>query len=169
VAFLRGINVGGHNIKMAELTTCFESLGFQSVVTILQTGNVMFETNIKLPEIKMIIENALVSQFHYSIKVQVYSLDKLKEIVAHNPFMSDDTHHSYVLFFENKLEKQLLEEATGLDNRVDSVQAGDGVIYWRVPIGLTLTSAFAKYLTKAKYKKFNTNRNIKTLQKIING
>src|SRR5665213_1002720 len=101
VAFLRGINVGGRIIKMAELKTCFESLGFKSVVTLLQTGNVVFDTSAKLSDLKMIIENALANKFHYPIKVQVYSFDRLKDIVAHNPFTSDNNHHSYVLFFEN--------------------------------------------------------------------
>jgi len=45
VAFLRGINVGGHRrIKMAELRQAFESSGFQKVKTLLATGNVVFES-----------------------------------------------------------------------------------------------------------------------------
>jgi len=159
--------VGGRIIKMTELKNCFESLGFQSVATILQTGNVVFETDAKLTGLKTIIENSVASEFHFPIKVQVYRLDRLKDIVAHSPFSPDDNHHSYVLFFENSLNKQLMREATGLDDTVDLIQAGDGVIYWRVTIGSTLSSTFAKYLAKAKYKNFNTNRNIKTLRKII--
>ena len=167
VAFLRGINVGGHNIKMAELKTCFESLGFHSVVTVLQTGNVVFEISTDPTHLKLTIEDELIKKFHYSIRVQVYSFDRLKNILTNNPFTCDDSHHNYVLFFENNLEKQLVSEAYELNSNVDSIQAGNGVIYWRVPIGLTLSSNFSNYLTKAKYKNFNTNRNIKTLQKII--
>jgi hypothetical protein len=44
---------------------------------------------------------------------------------------------------------------------------GDGVIYWRVDQGQTLRSSFGKTLSKSKYKSFNTNRNINTLQKIL--
>jgi uncharacterized protein (DUF1697 family) len=44
VAFLRGINVGGHSIiKMEELRKAFESLGFRNVKTVLASGNVLFE------------------------------------------------------------------------------------------------------------------------------
>src|SRR5580700_981750 len=106
VAFLRGVNVGGRIIKMAELKECFESLGLRSVITILQTGNVVFETDTKQSELKIVIENGLIKKFRYPIKVQVYSLDKLKDIVASNPFKADSDHHNYVLFFENNLGKQ---------------------------------------------------------------
>ena len=44
VAFLRGINVGGHVlIKMADLKKAFEMMGFENVRTILASGNVVFE------------------------------------------------------------------------------------------------------------------------------
>jgi uncharacterized protein (DUF1697 family) len=44
-AFLRGINVGGHRkIKMETLRQQFESLELQNVKTLLNSGNVLFET-----------------------------------------------------------------------------------------------------------------------------
>jgi Protein of unknown function (DUF1697) len=43
-ALLCGINVGGKSlIKMTELTACFEAQGFRSVLTYIQSGNVLFE------------------------------------------------------------------------------------------------------------------------------
>jgi uncharacterized protein (DUF1697 family) len=167
VAFLRGINVGGRIIKMTDLRTCFEQLGFQSVVTVLQTGNVVFEASTDLAGFKTVIEDKLSTTFPFPIYVQIFTFEKVKTIIANNPFTADDTHHSYVLFFENNLERQLVNEASGLNREVDLIKVGDGVIYWNVPIGLTLKSGFAKYLTKASYKNFNTNRNVKTLQKIL--
>ena len=45
VAFLRGINVGGHAlIKMADLKKAFAEMGFANVHTLLASGNVLFET-----------------------------------------------------------------------------------------------------------------------------
>jgi uncharacterized protein (DUF1697 family) len=37
--FLRGINVGGINIKMADLKRALESKGFDGVKTLLASGN----------------------------------------------------------------------------------------------------------------------------------
>jgi hypothetical protein len=40
VALLRGINVGGKNlIKMTDLATCFQALGFLFVRTYIQSGD----------------------------------------------------------------------------------------------------------------------------------
>jgi uncharacterized protein (DUF1697 family) len=44
VSMLRGINVGGHKrIKMDLLRASFEALGFASVKTYIQSGNVVFK------------------------------------------------------------------------------------------------------------------------------
>jgi uncharacterized protein (DUF1697 family) len=45
IAFLRGINVGGKTkLAMADLRGLFTELGLASPRTVLQTGNVLFET-----------------------------------------------------------------------------------------------------------------------------
>ena len=40
IALLRGVNVGGITVKSADLSAVFESLGFESVRTVLASGNV---------------------------------------------------------------------------------------------------------------------------------
>lgn len=45
IAFLRAINVGGHNVKMEQLRALFEQLGFDAVETFIASGNVVFETD----------------------------------------------------------------------------------------------------------------------------
>lgn len=43
LALLRGINVGGANIiPMSALRASFEALGFDDVLTYIQSGNVVF-------------------------------------------------------------------------------------------------------------------------------
>ena len=43
VAFLRGINVGGHHkVPMAELKTTLVGMGFSNIKTLLNSGNVVF-------------------------------------------------------------------------------------------------------------------------------
>ncbi len=75
--------------------------------------------------------------------------------------------HSYVVFFEQGLERQLVAEASALDGAGGTIAVGEGVVYWKVEKGSTLTSDFAKLLTKARYRDFHTSRNINTLRKII--
>jgi uncharacterized protein (DUF1697 family) len=166
VAFLRGVNVGGRVVKMAELKVCFEQAGFKNVSTLLQSGNVVFESDKTEPALKNQIEELLTKTFNYPAKVQVISLDNLKKIVDANPFSGVPAeYHQYVVFIENDLETALVAEAG--KQLGEEVAAGRGVVYWKVQKGQTLKSPFAKLLTKSKYKQFNTNRNLNTLQQIL--
>ncbi|HEX8457781.1 MAG TPA: DUF1697 domain-containing protein [Pyrinomonadaceae bacterium] len=45
IAFLRGINIGGHRVKMEELRALFSALGFGRVRSYIQTGNIFFDTD----------------------------------------------------------------------------------------------------------------------------
>jgi uncharacterized protein (DUF1697 family) len=165
VAFLRGVNVGGRIVKMAELKICLEDAGFTEVKTYLQSGNVVFESEKSQSALKAELEALLSKTFDYPAKVQVLTIAKLKKIIKDNPFAdAPKDYHQYVIFIENDLETQLVAEAG--KQLGEQVQAGDGVVYWKVKKGETLKTPFAKLLTKSKYKEFNTNRNINTLQKI---
>jgi uncharacterized protein (DUF1697 family) len=167
VVFLRGINVGGRIVKMADLKVCLEKLGLDNVKTYLQSGNVSFESSeISTEKLKKQIEEELTDNFSYPAKVQVLGQDRLEGIIDKSPFHGDGSEkHQYVIFMENGLEAQLASEA--FDTKQEEIAKGDGVVYWKVDKGSTLKSSFAKHLTKAKYKDFNTNRNINTLRKML--
>ena len=47
-AFLRGVNVGGVNLKMAEVAAALTDAGFNNVRTILASGNVLLESSAKV-------------------------------------------------------------------------------------------------------------------------
>ncbi|MCH7399476.1 DUF1697 domain-containing protein [Belliella sp. DSM 107340] len=48
IAFILGINVGGHHkVPMKELSFLLNQMGFSSIITILNSGNVIFESQEK--------------------------------------------------------------------------------------------------------------------------
>ena len=47
IAFLKAINVGGHNVKMDHLKRLFVKMDFKNVETFIASGNVIFETKLK--------------------------------------------------------------------------------------------------------------------------
>lgn len=167
VALLRGVNVGGRTIKSAELVKCFEGLGFTNVKSVLQSGNVIFESSEPdSAKLKSEVEVALQTTFNYPAKAQIVSIDNLQQIIANYPFgTAGESQHDYVIFMESDLEKEITKEPCQLQAG-EKVAAGQGVVYWRIDKGQTLKSNFAKLLTKAKYKSFNTNRNLRTLRKL---
>ena len=83
VAFLRGINVGGHIAKKDTLQNAFTSLGFQNVATYKQSGNVIFETKDTNPqEIKTKIEGCLKATLGFEVPVFLRTIPQLKEILT---------------------------------------------------------------------------------------
>jgi len=98
---------------------------------------------------------------------QVVERDQLRKIIDAYPFgRADASRHDYVIFLERGLERDLAGEEIDLGEQ-ERVATGDGVVYWRVDKGSTLKTSFAKLLTKAKYRDFNTNRNLNTLRKLV--
>jgi uncharacterized protein (DUF1697 family) len=168
IAFLRGINVGNIRIKMTDLKTAFENRGFKEVKTYLQTGNVVFESEKNLLDIKPVLEKGLSETFHYEAYVLLYEFDVLNAIIDQCPFESEENHHAYIIFVEKETvldELIQLSENIGEESKV--IKRGNQVIYWKVKIGDTLHTTFAKIIAKAKYKKFVTTRNLNTLEKMV--
>ena len=82
ICLLRGINVGGHKkIKMAELKTLFTSLGYNDVVTYIQSGNIIFKSHEKsIDEITAVIKKAIVSTYGFEVPVFVLTRAMLTQV-----------------------------------------------------------------------------------------
>src|ERR1700739_3461797 len=85
-AFLRGVNVGGVNLKMAEVAAALTEAGLAGVRTILATGNVRFESAKGADAVRATAEKALRKQFGYDAWVLVYPITKVQVIVDGYPF-----------------------------------------------------------------------------------
>src|SRR5579862_9176374 len=81
VCFLRGVNVEGKGkVPMAELTALFEELGFESVKTVLQSGNVVFAAKGKAAELSKTIGSAIEERFRYRSDVHLLTPKALRAI-----------------------------------------------------------------------------------------
>lgn len=172
VALLRGVNVGGISIRSAELSAVFDALGFDGVRTVLASGNVVFaspDAPAARATMKAGIERALRDRFHYDAWIVLVTRDELAGAVAGFPFDADDgARQPWVVFcIDDQTRRELKDAAAGLDSAVDPVAAGPGVVYWNPVKGTTVDTAFAKLLAKAAYKPRTTNRNLRTLVKIL--
>jgi uncharacterized protein (DUF1697 family) len=87
-AFLRGINVGGNVIiKMADLKTAFERMGFGQARTILASGNILFESQRRNSQaIAEEIAAGLKTAFGRDIGAIVRSIDALRRLETSKPF-----------------------------------------------------------------------------------
>ncbi|WP_406814491.1 DUF1697 domain-containing protein [Mycobacterium sp. M23085] len=167
-AFLRGVNVGGVNLKMAEVAAALTEAGFTGVRTILATGNVLLESADGVASVRKKAERVLRDRFGYDAWVLAYDVDTVRAVVDAYPFEREvDGYHSYVTFVA---DKAVLDELAALDKDAgpdEKIRRGDGVIYWQVPKGSTLNSSIGKTMGKPRYKSSTTTRNLRTLNKVL--
>jgi len=88
VAFLRGINVGGHHIvKKEKLLEIFVSLGFTGASIFKQSGNVIFEADSTDAEaLRSAIQQKLSRVLGYEALVFLRTMTQLEELIKNSPF-----------------------------------------------------------------------------------
>ena len=79
-AFLRGVNVGGVNLKMADVADALTEAGFTAVKTILASGNVLLDSKSSVKAVRTKAEAALRDAFGYDAWVLAYDLDVVHAI-----------------------------------------------------------------------------------------
>ncbi|WP_156689053.1 DUF1697 domain-containing protein [Mycobacterium sp. Marseille-P9652] len=168
VAFLRGVNVGGVNLKMAEVARALTDAGFGEVRTVLATGNVLLESSAKAATVRKKAETALRDAFGYDAWVLVYDVESVRDIDEAYPFEREvDGYQSYVTFVANAAVLDELAALAADAGPDEKVQKGAGVVYWQVPKGGTLDSTIGKTMGKPRYKSSTTTRNLRTLAKVL--
>ena len=170
-AFLRGVNVGGVNLKMADVATALSDAGFADVRTILATGNVTLNSPKGAGAVRATAEKALRQRFGYDAWVLVYPSKKVRSIVDGYPFDPEvDGYQSYVTFVSDTDvldELAALADDAGADEKIARGPKSAGVIYWQVAKKHTLDSTIGKTMGKKRYKSSTTTRNLRTLVKVL--
>ncbi|KQO99814.1 DUF1697 domain-containing protein [Leifsonia sp. Leaf264] len=170
VALLRGINVNGVKILSVDLAELFRSLGFTEVKTVLASGNVRFDAeSTDAATLKTTIEKALGERFGYDAWIVLVSRADLAAVVDAFPFDAErDGWHPYVLFgSDDAVLDELVGLGADLDPADDVIAPGENVIYWHNRRDVGVDSPFSKIAGKAKYRSTTTNRNLRTLRKLL--
>ena len=92
ISILRGINVGGNRkILMKDLKVLFEKMGFSKVETYIQSGNVIFESDLKLSNIdlEVKIQQAIAETFGFDVPVIVRTTYEWAKSIVNNPFWKE--------------------------------------------------------------------------------
>ena len=88
IAFLRGINVGGHKrVGMDGLRKAVEALGFQNVETLLASGNLLFTTRATGGRaLAAAIERRIQRRFGLEVSVILRTRHDLQKLLDADPF-----------------------------------------------------------------------------------
>lgn len=165
--FLRGINVGGISIKMADLRRALQDCGFGDATTLLATGNAVLSSSLDAVGVKREVEKCLRNAFGYEAWVVVLEAARVAELVAACPYPAEDkTTHSYITLSSDPAVLDDLEAAGSALKEAALQRLGPEALAWLAPAGGTLASPFSKLSAKAKYKAATTTRNLRTLMKV---
>ena len=185
--FLRGVNVGGITLKMAELRAAVEKLPVARVATQLASGNLTCSSDLTARELKDAVETLLRSTFGYDAWVVILDAARLRELVDACPFPADDpTTHTYITLFSDPAALTDLVEAINkaAAGGLETTDSGDpepsvtGALgdfrvlgpeaaAWLAPRGGTLDSPLSKISGKPRFKNSSTTRNLRTLHKVL--
>jgi len=134
-AFLRAINVGGHNtVKMDFLRHLFESLGFSRVETFIASGNVVFETTTKNARtLERKIEGRLREALGYEVAAFIRTDAELAAVANYKPFSQPDLDGAVALnvaFLADRPNEESSQKLTALRTEIDDFHIHGREVYW---------------------------------------
>jgi uncharacterized protein (DUF1697 family) len=165
---LRGINLGrAKRIAMADLRALLDREGHRNVATLLQSGNVVLDSDDPPPAVAASVEQAIQRHLGLDVAAVVRTREEVRDVVAGDPLGDVVTDGSrYVVAFMAE------EPGPALDELLRSVEPADDryalvgrELYLWCPHG-QLESPLMAALGKAKGGPVTTVRNWNTVVKL---
>ncbi len=171
VAFLRGINVGGHKkIKMADLRLILEGLGYNDVTTYIQSGNVVFKSDVDdQGKLETQISEAIKTRYGFEVPVLVKTRSALKHIVDNNPFADPEdlaTNKIYFVLLKGIPTKEDIKTTSTIIFDNEKFKITSECVYIRYALGAGKAKCNSNFF-ESKLKVISTSRNYRTMTKLI--
>jgi len=170
VALLRGINVSGQKqIKMPELKSLFENIGFQNVATYIQSGNVIFSAKEKSnKKLEDKISSAIKSKLGFDVQVIVVTAEEIEYVFQINPFLKKkkESERLYVTFLSENPLAENIKKLHAVDYSPEEYIIDGRYIYLFAPNGYGKAKLNNNFIEN-KLKVFGTTRNWKTVNKLL--
>ena len=172
ISILRGINVSGHKkILMADLKALYENLGFNNILTYIQSGNVVFDYIKKKNNVAIakMIEDAIEKEYKFQVPVLIKQADELISTIHNNPFTEEagaDHSRVAVTFLESQPTSENLSKLEGVDYPPDRFIIDGLNIYIFCPKSYG-NSKLSNNFFENKLKVRATTRNWKTINKLV--
>ena len=166
VALLRGINVGGHVVKMDRLRALFKELGFSDVQTCIASGNVIFSANARsVPALERRIERHLEAALGYAVPTFLRTADQLREVAAYQPFPSANGGALYIGFLPSPPGRDEARKVLALGSATEALHVHGRELYFLIT-GLVSESAMFRAPIDRMLGLPITMRNANTVRKL---
>ncbi|WOS63673.1 DUF1697 domain-containing protein [Sinorhizobium fredii] len=159
VALLRAVNVGGTGmLPMAALKAICEDLGFADVKTYIQSGNVLFRSDLAEPEIQRKLETALAERMGKAPGVLLRSRRDLEAVSAKAPFPDARPNFLLVTFLPEPPPADALDKLVAPDGEEVKIDGREIYIYY--------PNGSGRSKLKMPALKPGTARNLNTVRKL---
>ena len=139
IALLRGVNVGGKMVSMAKLREMLESLGFEDVKTLLQSGNAVFRAPAQpAGKLEQQLEAATAKHLGVTCDYHVRTAGELQAAIDANPMTAQaekDPSRFTVTFYKAPLDKSAVKAAQAAIEGRETLRADGRHLYMYWPDG----------------------------------
>lgn len=147
IILLRGVTPTGKTRipKMSDLAEALENVGFLSVKTYIQSGNIILNTDLTDAGIKKLVHNTILKQIGADLSIIIKEPEQLARAVKENLFGDNyDVSRIHLVFTNDNLNADILESLAQTDFGDEEFHVGRQCLYLYLP-------------REAKKKRLNTN------------
>ena len=167
VAFLGGVNVGGHRVSMERLRAEMRSIGLEDARTFIASGNVIFTARAAPAMLETRIEQHLGEQLGYAVPTFVRTARAVTSAAARDPFGDvPATDSQYVVFLRRAPTAGEKQATVALANPRDRFELHGRELHWLVHGKLMDSGVKPAALAKALGQP-STTRNVTSLRKLV--
>lgn len=168
VALLRGINVGKSvRVPMKALKQLLEEIGMSNVVTYLNSGNVIFESNLNAEQLTTLIEEKLESEFGEKIPTLIKTSTEIIHIKNAIPedWQNDNTQQTYIAYLFSDIANPALIDELPIKRQFMEIKYAHEALIWHIKRENYNKSHITKIAAHPSYNRMTT-RNVNTARKL---
>ena len=160
VALVRAVNVSGTGkLPKEELKAMGEACGFEQVRTFINSGNLLFTSDLAEDTVKRQVEDKLASFFGKPVPAFVRNGKEMAEVAKRNPFADAKPNQVMAYFIDDKPVQAMIDAARDL--KEERLALGPRVIY------INYAGGMADSKLKMPILKLGTARNMNSVARIV--
>lgn len=170
IGLLRGINVSGKNkIPMNALKQELENLGIENVITYLNSGNIIFNSDNQEPD--NLIHEMIRTKFNLDIPVYIIEYQKLKEIVNHKTNWWDtknkEIYDNLIFIIKPHTSKEIYEVLGHPKEELEQIEEYQNTIFWSFKLKYYQKTNWWSKTASTNIKDYITIRTANTINKLL--
>jgi uncharacterized protein (DUF1697 family) len=170
VGLLRGINVGGANlISMAELRSAFEDAGMGAVRTYINSGNVLFDTDIEdRDQLVGLLQQTILERTGVASDIQLRDENEIAAVIEAIPaeWTNDASMKCDVLFLQPDVDGAEILDELGPRPGIEDALYVRGAVVWRIDRENASRNRLTRIVGTPLYSRV-TVRNCNTVRKLL--